>query len=290
MNTEQLTYSDFRRQYEEQHPASVPRKELFEEIGEYPKWLYWMTGFMFVCAALVSGVHTIVEVYMGMEANNLIPREVQQIIAYTSFAAIELCFFLGAFLILREKVYGWGVMVVSFLVAVIANLDSVNRALSNQGNVTEWTYLVTFALGVGAPLIALMAGKMFVNMQRSERAAFHRAQQRYQDAMILWDKEVEKAWKSYGKAIEKQTMPSVSVSVPELPPPAVRLQPIKDKVGDKIMYTCPACQRQMTRQAWSTHKCRQTDTSTDSQLTRQPLSMNHLPASNDPSSNGNGIH
>jgi hypothetical protein len=51
-----MDYSEFRKQYEQQHPASIPQR--IPVASEYPRWLTPTAVLMFVASAFVSGLHT----------------------------------------------------------------------------------------------------------------------------------------------------------------------------------------------------------------------------------------
>lgn len=195
-------YLEFRKQYELQHPASIPVLE--EEISEYPKWTRFAVLTAFVAAALVSGVHTVPTVWKSIEVGELITPAVRNMVSLSSLVAIELAILLSAYLMAKGVRLAYGVMAIASAVAIMANLYSVITAFQ-RGN-DDGSLVVAVVLGIGAPLIALFMGKMFVDIHRSDRIQHSRAQKIYREACKAFDKEINNAWKSY----QKTTKPSMS--------------------------------------------------------------------------------
>lgn len=188
----QLTYQEFRKEFEEQRPSSVPVYEV--EMNEYQSWARWAVLLTFVCAAMVSGVHTVPTVWKGIEVNEIITSDVRNIVSVASLFAIELAILLSAYLMAKGVKLAYAVMGVASTVAVMANLYSVISALADGGD--PGALIVAIVMGIGAPLIALFSGKMFVDIHRADRVQDARARKIYKEACIAWDKEVEKAWKA----------------------------------------------------------------------------------------------
>lgn len=207
----QELFLQYREFYAAQHPASVPEPEMYEEVSDTPAWLPNATAAMFVSSSLLSGVHTVSTVYRLMEVTNaLLPNWVYVGVALFSFVSVELALLLSAFLIVREKAWGYAILAVVFLFAMTANLYSVSRAI---GAAAGWGEIaVAVIMGIGAPLMALMAGKVYVQINRSERILAKRSKEGYQAARQKFDQEVIKA---FNKAYPGAKM-SVSVSVPLL--------------------------------------------------------------------------
>lgn len=205
----EILFIEFRDFYKVQHPASVPTEAMYQEVSETPAWLPFAVLAMFISVSLLSGVHTVNTVYRLMETGNtLLPLWVYQWVSIGSFIGVELALMLSAYLIVREAVMGWIILTITFLVAMSANLYSVSRALVTA---STGELLVAVIMGIGAPLMALMAGKMYVNMNRAERIATLRSRQRFQEAMVKFDKEVLDAfYKLYGK----RKVPQISISNP----------------------------------------------------------------------------
>lgn len=202
-----MEYQEFRKQYEEQHPASVPVLEI--EMNEYPGWVRWAVLATFVCAALVSGVHTVPTVWKSIEVGAIITPEIRNAVSLASLVAIELAILLSAYLMAKGVKLAYFVVSVASVVAVSANLYSVITAFNAGGD--AGALVVAIFLGIGAPTIALFTGKMFVDIHRADRIQDTRAKRLFRDASIAWDKEVEKAWKAYQKSGKVSERPSVDV-------------------------------------------------------------------------------
>jgi len=194
-----MNYDEFREEFNQQHPASVPIKP--EDISsEYPWWLRSVVIFMFVCAALLSGVHTVPTAYAGIEQEH-VAEWVRQLVALAAFVAIDLAIFIATYARLRgNRTVVTIMLIVVFAVALISNINSVLRALSAQGDV--WITAVGVILGFGAPLIALLAGEMFVHMHLSQTKANTEAQEKYREDSKQWDATVLTAFRKYRKSIQ----------------------------------------------------------------------------------------
>lgn len=199
-----LSYEEFRAQYEKQHPASVPTLEY--EIHEYPQWVRWAVLITFICAAMVSGIHTVPTVWQSIEVNNIINEAMRTWVSFASLFAIELAILLSAYLMAKGVKLAYFVMGIASLVAVLANLYSVSRALNTGEDIGA--LIVAVALGIGAPMIALFTGKMFVDIHRADRIQDAKAKKVYKEACIAWDKEIEKAFKGYQKDATKSRVSS----------------------------------------------------------------------------------
>lgn len=192
-----LSYEEFREQYEKQHPASVPVAPA-EIRSEYPRWLRGVVLLMFICAALLSGVHTVPTVYAGIEADGVVAPLVRAVVSLSSFVAVELAIFVAAYA--RLKANGWLVffmLVVTFGIALVSNIQSVLKALGANGALG--LTVVGVALGIGAPLIALMSGEMFVHMHSASTKADTDAAGRYREERKMFDTVVLSAYRKYEK-------------------------------------------------------------------------------------------
>lgn len=192
-----LSYEAFREQYEKQHPASVPLAPV-QIRSEYPRWLRGVVLLMFICAALLSGVHTVPTVYAGIEADGVVAPLVRAVVSLSSFVAVELAIFVAAYA--RLKANGWlvlAMLVVTFGIALVSNIQSVLKALGANGELG--LTVVGVALGIGAPLIALMSGEMFVHMHSASTRADADADARYREERKLFDTVVLSAYRKYEK-------------------------------------------------------------------------------------------
>lgn len=196
-NEKQTSYQEFRRQYEEQNPASVPRMET--EMHEYQAWTWWAVLVTFICAAMVSGIHTVPTVWKSIEIGEIITADMRNVVSFASLVTIELAILLSAYLMAKGVKLAYVVMGIASSVAVLANLYSVISALTAGGD--AGALVVAIALGIGAPLIALFTGKMFVDIHRADRYQDAKSKKLYKDACIAWDKEIQKAWKTALKSM-----------------------------------------------------------------------------------------
>lgn len=199
-----LSYEEFRNQYEKQHPASVP---VAPEVvrSEYPRWLRGVVLLMFICAALLSGVHTVPTVYAGIEDDGVVAPVVRAIVALASFVAVELAIFVAAYA--RLKASGrlvTAMLIVTFSIALVSNIQSVLKALGANGEIG--VTVVGVVLGIGAPLIALMSGEMFVHMHSASTKADTEADARYRDERRAFDTVVLTAYKKYEKDMSARVL------------------------------------------------------------------------------------
>lgn len=188
-----MDYQDFRSQYEIMHPASVPIEP--RAISEYPGWLQWAVLAMFICSALLSGVHTIPTAYSAIPKLTIVSEEVRVLIANLSFVAVEIAIMACAYALSRK----FHLVILVTLIAVIviamaANIDSVLTALRADETGKQ---IVAVILGIGAPLIAFTSGEMFVRIYRSSTLAELRAHEKYREDQRAWDEIVYMAFNDY---------------------------------------------------------------------------------------------
>lgn len=226
-----MGYEEFRQQYEQQHPASVPVKP--QRVGsEYPGWLRGVVLLMFASAALVSGAHTVPTVYAGIESAH-VADWVRQIVALAAFVAIDIAVFVATYARLRgNRRTVTAMLVVVFAVALISNVNSVLRAFGDVTVITQgaaqapdlWTTVVGIILGIGAPLIALLAGEMFVHMHTAASEANAQAEAVYRDECKAFDAVVLREYRKAGvsqsehgvsdtRQADRQALPASEVSV-----------------------------------------------------------------------------
>lgn len=196
-----LDYQTFRLQYEEQHPASIPILE--EDTHEYPVWLLPITLVMFVAASIVSGAHTVSTVRQTLDAS-LIPQASKDLVAYSAYFAFELALLVSVFSWIRKtnRWISYMATMVVFTVIVLANVQDVAHSATSGA---WFATFVVVGLGVGTPLVALLSGKLFVDVYRTNRGSSSRAKAAYQEALKQWDTTIFRAWSSYQKSVEKQT-------------------------------------------------------------------------------------
>lgn len=210
-----MDYDVFRKQYEKMHSFSIP------QLGDYltyPVWFPRALLLMFITSAALSGVHTVPTVYNGIESVSW-PDAVRFFAAFLALISIELALLLSAY----AQLFGltWlarGSTSVAFLIAVISNLHSVQKAITTSEVITviqvagvgmDIPLLVTAMFGVGMPMLALLAGKMYVGQYQRLRVA----QQKLREALKAWEKEIEQAWKAYQRKAKKASKPVQSVQL-----------------------------------------------------------------------------
>jgi hypothetical protein len=199
-----MNYDEFRQQYERERPASVPIKK--PPLDEYPGWLKWLCLVMFICASLVSGVHTTTMVRLTF-SETLYDAYVLDMVSFAAFGALEIALFVTVFAWLRSfaRWIPYVSTFVVFAVIVTANIADVARTYSG-GDVASAAIVV--GVGVGIPLTALLSGKLFVDIFRSKRTVHARTDEEYREALIAWDAQIQRAWKAYQKDGKPQTVKS----------------------------------------------------------------------------------
>lgn len=196
-----MDYLEFRREYEVQHPASVPQLEV--EMNEYPGWVRYAVLLTFISAAMVSGVHTVPTVWQGIPVGEIITSDVRNWAALASLLMVEFAILLSAYLMIKGQFLAYVIVTIASVVAIGANLYSVINTFNADGNLG--VIIVAVIMGIGAPLIALFTGKMYVDIHRADRIQDSRSKKAYKEAGIKWDKEIERAYKQYKKEQAAQT-------------------------------------------------------------------------------------
>lgn len=188
-----MDYQQFRTMYEQQHPASVPIEEIY--IGEYPRWVTWAVGSMFGAAAFFSGVHTVPVAHMAIEALKVIDF-FRVVGGLSAFVFVEMGVLVSAYMLVKR--WSWAmfvILMITILVAMGANLYSVAKAFQTSTMMDDFTKALTILFGLIAPMIAALAGGVFVWLHQSNRVADARAKMRYKEQKIAWDKEIERAYR-----------------------------------------------------------------------------------------------
>lgn len=165
---------------------------------EYPPLLTWAVLAMFLCAALLSGVHTAPTAYETIEAGK-VSEGVRQAASLATFGFVELGILVSSYLLFKRSSNEWfalSVLLVCSFIAMAANLYSVSKALKSDdfGSV-----IVGVSIGIGAPLIAALTGKVFVNLHHSNEQAKTRSQDVYKNAMQLFESDVLEAYQQYSR-------------------------------------------------------------------------------------------
>lgn len=192
-----MDYHDFRRQYEEQHPASVPVEAA--NISEYPWWLTYAVGAMFVASAFFSGVHTIPIAHDAIDAEKVV-EILRAIGGISAFLFVESGILVSAYMLVKK--FNIAMLVILFIAVVVAmgaNLYSVAHALQSD-RMDTFTKGITILFGVVAPLIAGLSGGVFVWLHQSELAANEDNKARHRENCIAWDKEILREYNKAKKA------------------------------------------------------------------------------------------
>lgn len=183
-------YQRFRKHYEDRHPASVPKLENFIVASDYPPWLSKVVFAMFVTSSLLSGVHTAPTAYDSIEKAK-VAEPIRQIVALGTFIFDELGILTSSYLLFKR--FNWFAFLMATMcvvIAIVANLHSVSKALETPDFGTQ---VVGVALGIGAPLVALLSGKLFVTMSRADDKASSESRKKFATAQKKWDDEILKA-------------------------------------------------------------------------------------------------
>jgi hypothetical protein len=204
MHEEVMTYQEFRERYEEQHPASVPVYEV--ETSHYPAWLRYAVGLMYTCAATVSGAHTIPLVRQTIPPDVVLPvldASLADVVAIAAFGFVELALLIAPFAIL----YGasWltvSVLIIAVTAAMTSNIYSVITSLQADD---IWMLFVALVIGIAAPGVAALSGKIFVNLHRSHRGLSQKAQERYREELKAWDTVINREYTKHQKQQSKQS-------------------------------------------------------------------------------------
>lgn len=218
-----LTYAEFRVQYEQQHPASVPVQPS-KLAREYPFILRFMVAAMFLSAALLSGVHTAPTIHAMIE-DSVVPW-IRAGISLFGLVAIEFAIFTAAYMRRKNTKLATGILVVTFTIAMASNLTSISRT---QAAVDFGTRVVTVILGVGAPLIAVMSGELYVEMTQSSSKEDVEAEVNYREEKKRWDTTINGAYTKYR---ERFTLERASNSIPEVSN--------GNSIGKQVLETLPS--------------------------------------------------
>lgn len=188
-----MTFAEFKDDWLLKHPASIPIEEI--EDSPYPRWLRGATLIMFLAAALLSAVHTIPVVYDNIPNHIAISQSVRTTAANASIIAFELGILLSAFLMITKSsmVLAWVLLGTMFAGTVVANIQSISKTSGAGGGAV----IVTLIFGAGIPVIALAAGKLFVNIYAAERALKKRSKDNYKEAMRALDATINAAYSKH---------------------------------------------------------------------------------------------
>lgn len=214
-----MTYDEFRADYLRRHPSSIPKRARARH--EYGRLVLTGVLLMYLSSAGLSGVHTAPTVYQAIDSRYT-TEFVRQAVSIGSFAAVELAIPLSAFMNRAQRLARW-VLATSFLIAVIANITSTLNAQTSRD---VGAVIVSFALGIGAPLIALMSGEMLVQISASRRTVSAEIDREFAEAMRQLDQVINGQWTQYRKSVRPSTIhPLGNGRMDALPPSTVVQHP-----------------------------------------------------------------
>lgn len=197
-------FEEFRLEYEARHPASVPVRRM--ETSPYPRWVSVAAGLMFAFSALLSGVHTVPVVRDGIPLGVL--SWLADFAAITSFFSVELAILISTFVLAGGgSLAVRGVLALSTLTALAANLYSVFAAYTATITRAEGDVgmlVVAVLIGIVAPGVAFMSGKMYVNLARANRMLNNNADARLAEERQAWDARVNAVYEQMLEAEERR--------------------------------------------------------------------------------------
>lgn len=174
----------FRQHYQLTHPSSVPAlvmpdKKEYQPHYKYRSWLRYVNLAILISASLLAGVHTVGVVYDGITVGPIITEFIRRVVSILSFCAVELSIFISAYIMDKKRNLAVAILIVGFLVSMAANIFSVFAAFAT---VDTGGRLVAVLLGVGAPLMALLAGAMYEDIDGDKRIADQAVEARFNKA------------------------------------------------------------------------------------------------------------
>lgn len=196
-----MDYGDFRTEYMNRFPSKVPKRR--EIIHAYPRWLAAVVMAMFITSAVLSGVHTVPTTYLAIEDS--VPEIVRAMASVGSFVSVEIAIFVSAYLMLSKdsRKWAWIVLFLSGAVAIGANLYSSSKAF--EENTATGVIFVAYVMGICMPAIALVSGKLFVNIHRAERQLKMEVEDEYRSALITFDEEVDNEYQKERSKLDRRT-------------------------------------------------------------------------------------
>lgn len=181
-----MQFSEFAAEYARRHPGAAPQAPERVKTG---RWLRWGIGAMFVASTGISGVHTVPTVYSTIEGNHVAPI-IREVVSLGSFFAVELAILITGYSVRadrRNKIMGG----LALLVAVVANIVSVSRAL---GAADAGEMAVALLLGLFAPVMALLAGEKFRELQQEADAQYTVLVEDWRGRMAVYNAAVNAAY------------------------------------------------------------------------------------------------
>lgn len=198
----EMEHAEFREDWLSKHPASIPIEEV--EDSPYPRWAKPIILIGFILASLLSGVHTMVVVYEGIQLSELVDELQRQWVARGSFIVYEIGMFAAAYLmgVQSTKRLAQLSAFIIFLTLIAANLYSVNEVygfdlLSN--------FAGSFVTGLFAlvPVLAYSFSKLYINIGNAERALAKRARDTKKEADKALDATINREHKKHQNEVRK---------------------------------------------------------------------------------------
>lgn len=201
-------YVAYQKYFDVQHPSSRPVMGDYTPRSSYPEFMQTIVLLMFICAALLSGVHTIPTVYEGIEVTPIITEDIRKWASVSSFVAIEISLLVSAYMLASNRKIAISILGVGFAVAMISNIYSVFKAMQAKD---VGVIIVALVIGIGMPLIALLAGKMLISMNQAKDEADDKMRIKFKEAVQQYEEKVQAAYVEY----KRRTQQRIRVSRPD---------------------------------------------------------------------------
>lgn len=193
-------FSQYRQAWMIRHQASIPKEAHYKAVHKYSRWVTFFVFAVFLAAGSISAVHTIPTVYNTIPKTDFIPDFIRVVVSLSAFIAIEGSVFLSAYILDSMPKMAWTVLGIGFGIAIVANTFSILGILGKD-SVDVGVIIVGGALGFGAPSIALLMGKMYVDIIKTTKEENTLAVHQYTEACQAMDARV---LNDYNLAVQKQ--------------------------------------------------------------------------------------
>lgn len=215
-----MNFEEYRADWLVKHPSFSPQPP--RHATQSGGWIQIGILCMFVAAAAISGAHTVPTIYATLESN--LPELLRVIVSVSGFAAVELAMFLTSYarMVGNRTATVNLTLGVTVLMALFANVTSTAKALNAGAD--GWSMVVSIVMGVGVPLVALLAGEMVAHSQQQRSAV--------QDA----------AWSEYRtklQALDRRILSDYEKAFPSLPP-AVPMDSNGNSIGKRAGISIPS--------------------------------------------------
>ncbi len=202
LNNEQ--FSQYREAWMLRHRSWIPNQSHFKAVHSYGRWVTFFVFAVFFAAGSISAVHTIPTVYETIPKTDFIPDFIRVVVSLGAFIAIEGSVFLSAYILDKMPKMAWTVLFVGFGIAIVANTFSILKIL---GTANAGVSIVGLAFGFGAPLIALLMGKMYVDIIKTTKTEDDNAVHAYTNACKVMDGQI---LADYNQAVYKNERKQVA--------------------------------------------------------------------------------